>query len=256
MAIRAESQGEKRVIERLRGIIAGQYKTGKSWLAATGRDPILFLDVDLREESLGGKQGVFTLSPTDPPGRGMQPEAYNDVLSVVGKLEGDLVLGNIDPKFAGHPRAGEEIQTLVLDSAQSMSRAINQYNMYTNPKVLAREILIGGQRLLFPSGWDTWNADMECFEQLIARIVAIRGIDFFLTFHEEEKDGNISLFPNRYRQITRYFNEVWRLTRKNEIPELQLVPTYNFTACTTLVGVPGVVTNPNIKTLVEQYGKR
>jgi hypothetical protein len=256
MTMLAESQSEKRVIERLRGIIAGQYKTGKSWLAATGRDPVLFLDPDLRADSLAGKDGVFTLSPMEPPGMGMQPEAYNDILNVVGNLEKSRVLGDIDPKFSDHPRAHEKIQTLVLDSAQSTSRAIIQYNMYTNPKVLAREIKIGGQRLLFPSGWDTWNSDMECMEQLVARIVAIPEIDFFLTFHEEEKDGNIILFPGRHKPIVRYFNEVWRITRKQEVPELQLTPTYNFTACTTLTGVPPVVTNPNIKMLVEMYGRR
>jgi AAA domain-containing protein len=256
MTIKAESQAEKTVIERLRGIIAGQYKVGKSWLAATGRDPVLFIDPDLRADSLAGKPGVFTLSPMEPPGQGMQPEAYNDILRIVGNLEKSRVLGDIDPKFALHPRAKEKIQTLVLDSAQSTSRAIIQYNMYTNPKVLAREIKIGGQRLLFPSGWDTWNSDMECMEQLVARIVAIPEIDFFMTFHEEEKDGSITLFPNRHRPIARYFNEVWRLTRKQEVPELQLVPTINFTACTTLKGAPGVVQNPNIKSLVEQYGRR
>jgi hypothetical protein len=256
MPIQVADMSSKKVVERLRGIIVGNYKVGKSWLAATGRDPILFLDPDLRADSLAGKAGVYTVSLNDPPGLGMQPTVYNDVLKIVNKLEKSRVLGEIDPSLAAMPRAKEEIQTLVLDSAQSMSRAILRYNMYSNPKVLAREITIGGQSLLFPSGWDTWNSDMECMDQLIARIVSIPNIDFFLTFHEEQKDGMVDLFPGRHRVLARYFNEFWRLTRKQNVPELQLVPSINFTACTTLVGVPSTVSNPNIKELINKYGKR
>jgi hypothetical protein len=254
--LKNESQEEKKTIERLRIMIVGPYKSGKSWLAATGRDPVLDIDIDQRADSLQGKVGVFTTTPIDPPGNSRQPEQYNDVLGLIGRLEQSRRLSDVCPEFSSHPRANDDIQTVVLDSTQSMSRAILQYAMYTNPKVLARSILVGGQSILFPSGWDTWNADMEAMEQLIARFVSIPNIDFIVTFHEEEKDNQIVVFPGRHRAIARYFNEVWRITRKQEIPQLQLAPTYNFTACTTLVGAPPVLDNPNIKQMIEQYGRR
>lgn len=252
MTIVASSAGDLKVVERLRGAIVGAYKVGKSWTLATAPDPVLFLDVDQRSASLAGKPGVFTLTPYDPPGIGMQPTIYSDVLDLVAKLEQTRVLKDISPTFASNL----SVKTLVLDSIQSMSRAILKYNMYTNPKELARKINIGGQTLYFPNGWDTWNSDMECMEQLIARMIAIPDIDFWITFHEMDDNGVVDTFPGRHRSIIRYFNEVWRITRKQTVPEAQLMPTYNFTACTTLVGAPGVVSNPNIKDLVAKYGKR
>ena len=255
MAKLVQYQGDRKVIERMRGMIVGRNKVGKSWLGATGRKPVIDWDVDLRADSLEGKDGVYTISPMDPPGLGMQPEVYNETLAFIGKLEQSRVMGDIDDALRAMPCAEQKVGTVVLDSLQSMARAIGQYNMYTNPKALAREIVIGRQKILFPSGWDTWNAEMECMEQLISRFVSIPEIDFFVTFHEEEKDGKVELFPARHRHITRYFNEVWRLTRPNNVPQLQIVPTYDFTACTTLVGAPPIIENPNITNMVEQYGR-
>jgi hypothetical protein len=185
----------------------------------------------------------------------MQPTVYNQVLGLVGELENSLRLGDITD-IDGED-ADKNIQTLVVDSAQSLSREILKFNMYANPGELARKITIAGQDHLYPKGTDTWMSDMECFESLIQRIVSIPNLDFWLVFHEEtSEDGKIKFFPNRYRNTTRYFNEVWRITRNGDVPEAQLSPSYEFTACTTRVGAPAVVQNPNIEELFQIYGRR
>lgn len=257
MPVTAQNMGNQRVTEHLRGALVGGYKTGKSWTLATAPDPVLILDPDLRADSLAGKYGVYCLSLAEPAGLNKQPTVYSDLLTIIGNIEKSRKLGDIHEIFAKDPRANEDIKTLGLDSIQSTSRAILQHNMYTNPKVLARTITVAGQNLLFPNGWDTWNSDMECLEQLIGRLVAIPGIDFWITFHEDDpKDGRVTLFPGRHKQIIRYFNEVWRMTRTNTIADAQLAPSSGFAATTTLVNAPAQVTNPNIKQLVAQYGKK
>ena len=257
MTVVARNMGNQRVTEHLRGVLVGGYKTGKSWTLATAPDPVLIIDPDLRADSLSGKYGVYCLSLAEPAGLNQQPTVYSDVLKIIGQIEKSRRLGDIIPDLANDPRANENIKTLALDSIQSTSRAILQHNMYTNPKVLARTITVAGQNLLFPNGWDTWNSDMECLEQLIGRMVAIPDIDFWITFHEDEpKDGRVTLFPGRHKQIIRYFNEVWRMTRMNNVPDAQLAPSAGFAATTTLVNAPATVNNPNIKQLVAIYGKK
>lgn len=251
----AVNQTDKRQVEFLRGCLVGSYKVGKSWLAATGIDPILFLDIDQRAASVAGKPGVYTWTPTNPPGLAMQPTVYNDTLNMVATLEKTRLLGEIHPDFAKDARAGENVRTLVLDSMQSMSREILAYSLYVNPSI-RREIKIAGQSLFFPGGFDAWNADIYAVDQLISRLVAIPGIDFFAIFHEEDENGKINTYPGRHRHVTRYFNEVWRLVRKTNVPETQFEPDYAFTACTTLTGVPSRVVGANIKELISKYGKR
>lgn len=257
MPIVALNQGQRKVTEHLRGALVGVYKSGKSWTLATAPKPNLILDPDLRADSLAGKEGVYTMSFAEPAGLNMQPTVYTEILNTLGKIEKSRRLGDIDPKFAEDPMANENIKTLGLDSVQSTSRAINQHNMYTNSKQLAREIKVAGQVLFFPSGWDTWNADMECMEQLIGRLAGIPEIDFWVTFHEDDpKDGKVVLFPKRHGDLLRYFNEVWRITRIAALPVAQLQPNMNFTATTTLIGTPDYVDNPNITDLVAKYGKK
>lgn len=257
MTMLAANMGSQKRIHTMRGLLVGGYKVGKSWTLSTGRPPVLVINPDQREAALAGKKDVYVLTPYDPPGLMSQPTIYSEILDVVGRIEHSRRLGDIHPNFKDDPKANEEIRTLGLDSVQSMSRAIIRYNMYSNPKELARSIKVGGQVLFFPSGWDTWNSDMECMEQLVARLVALSetaGIDFWVTFHETDENGKIDYFPGRHRQLVRYFSEVWRLTRAQQIPQAQVYPTYNFTAATTLNIPTGVVDNPNITTLVEQYG--
>lgn len=257
MPIVALNQGNRKVTEHLRGALVGVYKSGKSWTLATAPDPVLVLDLDLRADSLAGKEGVYTTSIAEPAGLNMQPTAYTETLNLIAKVEKSRLLGDIHPGFKEDRRANENIKTLGLDSIQSMSRAITQHNMYTNSKQLAREIKVAGQVLFFPSGWDTWNADMECMEQLIGRLAGIPEIDFWVTFHEDDpKDGKVVLYPKRHDNLLRYFNEVWRMTRISNVPVAQLSPNQNFAATTTLQGTPDFVDNPNIKQLAAKYGKK
>lgn len=257
MPVVALNQGTRKVTEHTRGALVGVYKSGKSWTLATAPSPNLILDIDQRADSLAGKDGVYTLSFAEPGGLNMQPTVYSEVLNYVAKIERSRRLGDIDPKFAEDPRANEDIKTIGLDSVQSMSRAIMQHVMYTGGKPVAREIKVSGQVLFFPNGWDTWNADTECMEQLIGRLIAIPDVDFWATFHEDDpKDGRVAVFPNRHRNIVRLFNEIWRMTRMTTVPVAQLTPNSSFTATTTLQGAPDFVDNPNIKDLVAKYGKK
>lgn len=253
----ARNMGNLRITEHMRGALVGVYKSGKSWTLATAPDPVLIIDADLRADSLAGKYGVYCASIAEPAGLNQQPTAYSDILSLIGRIESSRKLGDILPQFAEDPRANENIRTIGLDSIQSVSRSIMQHVMYTGGKQVAREIKVTGQTLFFPNGWDTWNADTECMEQLVGRLVAIPDVDFWATFHEDDpKDGRVALFPNRHRNIMRYFNEVWRMTRTSAVPIAQLTPNGSFSATTTLQGAPDFVDNPNIKELVAKYGKK
>lgn len=257
MTIIARNMGNLRITEHMRGALVGVYKSGKSWTLATAPDPVLIIDLDLRSDSLAGKYGVYCASIAEPPGLNMMPTAYSETLDLVARIERSRRLGDILPEFSNDPRADENIRTVGLDSVQSISRAMMQHIMYTGGKQVAREIKVSGQTFFFPNGWDTWNADTECMEQLVGRLVAIPEVDLWVTFHEDDpKDGKIALFPNRHRNLMRYFNEVWRMTRASAIPAAQLVPNSGFPATTTLQGVPDFVDNPNIKQLVAQYGRK
>jgi hypothetical protein len=257
MPIEARAMAQMTQVDKIICAVVGPYKSGKSWLVATARPPVLFLDVDQRWPSLVGKKDVFNITPTNPAGLNMQPTVYSDVLKLVGNLERSRKLKEISNTFVG-PDGEREVRSVCLDSIQSMSRECLGYAMYTNPKELAREISIGSQKVQFAKNFDTWNADMAMLDQLVSRMVGIPGVDFYITFHEDDDNGKIVPFPGRHKHILRMFSDVWRIQRTNNtgIPSLQLLPSPNFTASTTLVGCPGVVENPNIVDLIAKYGKR
>src|SRR5713101_1087880 len=57
---------EEPPVSKLKLLIVGHEKNGKSRLAATGRKPILFHDFDDRAEALNGIPGVYVIPYPDP----------------------------------------------------------------------------------------------------------------------------------------------------------------------------------------------
>jgi hypothetical protein len=264
MPISAKSMKEVTAFDRFKGLLVGKEKTGKSRVAATGRKPILFFDYDNRSESVAGIDGVYTLSFSEPPYPN-QPTAYNEGLEVIQRLEYDRRLNQIHADFRTLSD-DIKIKTVVPDSIASLSRASLNYALYTTPD-LRRQVVSGNQYIFVPRNYDAWNSDIQMVEQFVLRLLAIPDVDVIAILHEEmEKDetrsdekrtyytGKIDVYPGRHRNLIKFFNELWRITRPSSVPIAQLLPSYEFTCATNLLidGNPGTIENPNIANLINE----
>jgi AAA domain len=247
--------------DRLRLVLVGKEKTGKSKLAATGRKGVLVFDWDNRRESLAGMKGVRAVTLCDPGNPITQPTAFNDGTTILTKLETARTFTGIG--FKNVPEKEDEIKTVVVDSVYSMARAAANFAKYTTQD-LARTIRIGSMIVRLTNGWDTWNAEIGLVEQFIERLLALKGMDIILIFHEENEEapsstperrnytGRFEPFPARYGNIIKYFNECWRLTRdKPGAPTIQREPNYQFQASSNLGDIPAV--GADISKMIEAY---
>lgn len=245
MPIQATSMETASKFDRLRLAIIGADKTGKSRLAATGRKPILHLDFDNRKESLAGLKGVYSLTFAEPPA-GQMPTVYNEVLTICAKLEKGYTLKQIGADLGVQDWPDVKPRTLIDDSLFSLGRFVSNHILYSN-KDLRRELVYAGGKLQVRGSRDFWNFEMPAVEDLIARQLGIPGLDVIIIFHEqaEEADastderriytGRVDVYPGRYRNICKWFNEVWRVTRPNDQPPIvQMQPDMKFTASTNL----------------------
>lgn len=252
MPIEARNMSKATSFDRLKLALVGDQKAGKSRCAATGRTPILFLDFDKRAEAIAGRKDVYALTFTDTEYPN-QPTGYSELLKIIANIEKSRRLKDIHPDLASDANAEVEIKTLVFDSISTMSKMVMDYAKYVN-KDLRREISMGPTKIFLSNGWDTWNVDTVETERLILRTLAIPNLDIIIIFHEEHKDGRLGVYPARHTGLVKYFNEVWRLTRKQQVPIAQLQPTSEFLTATNLIGAAPSITNPNIAEMIEKYG--
>jgi hypothetical protein len=225
--------------EKLLLLLIGPEKGGKSRLAATARKPVLFLDYDFRKEAIARLPGVFAVSEElQDPAWPQQPTAYQKTLNIIGELEQHKIdLG--DPSGPLYPK------TLVFDSVATFAKRAGAYALFTTPDI-RRTINVAGMQFHMPKGFDGWNAEMSLVESAITRACAIKDLDVIAILHEQPEEapessnehpsytGKIAVYPTRYKLLLKYFNEVWRVTRENNLPDVQIVPNYKFTAATNL----------------------
>jgi AAA domain-containing protein len=258
---------EQQEIGKMKLAIVGYEQNGKSRLAATARQPILFHDFDNKRESLRGLPGVFVISYIDPIWPN-QPTAAQDFLTTIGKLEQSLDLADLGFKV---PK-GTFVKTNVVDSMQTLGKNSQNYAMHNSPG-LRREITFGGHKVFIPAGWDAVNAEMKEVENFVLRLMALP-CDTIVVLHEtsEEADGSTTekriytgradVYPPRYRMMLKYFPEVWRvkltqIVADNKVvflPRVYPLPNSEFDSGTTMFLDP--IEEPNITMMLKKHELR
>ena len=231
--------------DRLLAILCGKEKAGKSRLAATSRKPVLFMDFDRRRQALAGIKDVYALTFADE-GAPRMPTGYNDVLTILSKIEGGATIKDLIPGTTEVRRP----KTIVIDSITAFGKLAMNHALYSNP-ALRREITVAGMKLFFVKNWDSWNAEVSEVVSVVERILAFKDssgqlIDVILIFHEAPEEtpdstsenrkytGKIELYPGRYQYFNKYFSEIWRVTRDSPVPKIQVIPNYSFAASSNL----------------------
>jgi hypothetical protein len=270
MMIESKIVAEEPPVSKLKLMIVGHEKNGKTRLAATGRKPVLIHDHDNRSEALNGIPGVYVLSYVDPQAPKL-PEASQDQLDILDQLEADLDISHLVMKgkrlFPNVPE-GTILRTNVLDSIATLGRNFQNYAMYHNPGI-RRDISFGKTKVSLPGGWDAWNAETKSVEPLIQRFLALPA-DTTVIMHESLEEtpdstpenkrltGRVEIYPNRYQLLLKYFNEVWRvkLTQINGryVPRVYPLPTYEFDCATALLLDPQE--EPNIEAMISKHEAR
>jgi AAA domain len=266
--IEAKEMEKEKPSSKLKLAEVGAEKNGKSLLAATGRKPVLFHDFDNRAEALSNKPGVYVLSYVDPMWP-KQPEAAQDFLNIIDKLERGLDLREIHPKFAS-VSAGVKVKTNVVDSISTCGKAFQRYALY-NSSDLRRELTIGSMKVFVPRNFDAWNSEMTSVENSVLRLLALPS-DTIVILHEmaeeapdstDEKPkytGRVNVYPARYKLLLKYFNEVWRVkltqsvdgnNKLRYLPKVYPLPTYEFDAASTLS--LGPVEDPDISKMLKKF---
>lgn len=256
--------------KKLKLIIVGEEKTGKSRLAATGRKPILFHDFDNRAESLQGMKDVYVISYVEKQWPN-QPDAAQKFLDVMGLLEKSLDIHDLAPLIpsAASVPKGTIVRTNVIDSIYTFGKAFNQFAVF-GQKDIRREIKFASYTVLLGAGWDAWNCEMIPVENNTLRLMALP-CDTIITMHEamEETDdsdstkkkytGKLGVYPARYQRLIKYFNEVWRMENVQVVvngksiyqPRVFPLPNYKFNAASTMLLEP--VEEPNIFTMLQKH---
>jgi hypothetical protein len=268
--IQAKQMDQEPPVSKLKLMIVGHEKNGKTQLAATGRKPILIHDHDNRSEALNGKPGVYVLSYVEPPWPN-QPEAFQDQLEVLDQLEQNLDISKLKLKgkvlFPNVPE-GTLVRTNVIDSLSTLANHTKAYAMYGSPGI-RREIKMGKFTVHLPGGWDAWNAETMSVEPMILRFLALP-VDTTVVLHESPEQapsstpenkvytGRVEVFPNRYGMLLKYFNEIWRVKLTpvggKYLPRVYALPNYEFDCATALA--LDAVEEPNIEKMIEKHEAR
>ncbi len=265
------SLGESKSFKQLTLGIVGKLKSGKSRLASTGRKSILFLDYDLRSESLAGRPGVYAIKMVDPPLPNPQTVIPNtfDIMSALEKSKKvcELAIG-AQRLFPNAPK-DEEFKTVVFDSAQTMSRASLNFILSTSDKAIRYEVKAGSFVHYSPNSWTGWVVDTNMVESILLRCIAT-GLDTIFVLHEvaeesvdsTEKEpkftGRVTVYPVRYGKILGNLNEVWRMQLdpdpKNAaryVPRVRVTQDWNFNASTCMQLDP--VEAPDIEAMLAKH---
>lgn len=231
--------------ELLRIAIMGKPKSGKSWLAATARKPILYYDHDNRKESLEGKSGLFIIS---------RPTMLD-------------VETNLSIMKANKIKKVELPATVVHDSVTFMNRAMEEEIFRQDPK-LCRTIRVGNNTSMkIRNSWDVINGIQRYVEYLISEYTNL-GVNLIFVFHEkDEKDkaestvnetkytGLVTVDPQYLANSLSLFNEVYRITvdgsRKYTVT---CKPNWDVNASTTMLLDP--TEPPDIGAMIEKHKQK
>lgn len=160
--------------DELAMLLVGDYKAGKSYLAATAPGNILFLESDLRLKALKTHPNVkniygleFQDELNDPK---KVPSAVNETLQVLNSLEKSPRLRDIHPVFA---TCGDKlVDTIVFDSVQTLADNARRYIMYNSPDV-AKTFTMGIKTYRVASSFHAWGGEMEMVTGMILQARAL-----------------------------------------------------------------------------------
>lgn len=231
--------------EHLRIVIMGLPKVGKSWFAATARQPVRYYDHDGRAASLAGKPGLNIISkPT-----------MLEVESDLSIMKANKVKGLSLPA------------TIVHDTVTYMNRAMEEEIFRQDPK-MARKIKVGNSTTIqIRNSWDVINGIQRYVEYLVAEYTNL-GVDFIFVFHEkDEKDksestatetkytGLVTVDPQYLQNSLSLFNEVYRITVDgNRKYTVHCRPNFDVRASTTMMLDP--TEQPNIMDMIAKHKQK
>lgn len=149
--------------DELAMLLVGDYKAGKSWLAATAPGNILFLDFDRRSAALRrhpNYKNIYALEFADnlnAPAN-VPPAAFNEMLDTIIKLEKSPRLCDLHDVFKS---CGDKlVDTLVFDSVQSTADAARRFVTFNAPDV-AKVITMGQKAYRVAKTFHAWGGEME-----------------------------------------------------------------------------------------------
>ena len=251
--------------DQLRLALVGLEQSGKSRLAATCRKPALLLDFDGKKASIAKTPGLHAVSFKEVPYPHM-PVTYSDSLDILTQIEKSTDLSQVNQKFnLGLDIKSETmLKTVIVDSGFSFGRAIMSYILYTN-KDLRVTVNIGGKlEIHTPKSWAAWGAETNALENYLLRLFAL-GLDVIFILHEAAEESNDStekdpkftgkqtVYPVRYKNLLKYFNEVWRVTRTDKgEPKVITVPEFYFATAGTTMKLDASE-RPNIEAMIAKH---
>jgi len=144
-------------------LLVGDYKSGKSYLAATAPGNILFLEMDRRLKALAthpNVKNIYGLEFSDnlnAPSN-VAPTAINELMDIVNRMEVSPRLADLHSNFAS---CGDKlIDTIVFDSVQSIADAARRYVNFSAPDV-AKTIVMGQKAYRVAKTFHSWGGEME-----------------------------------------------------------------------------------------------
>jgi len=144
-------------------LLVGDYKSGKSYLAATAPGNILFLEMDRRLKALAthpNVKNIYGLEFSDnlnAPSN-VTPTAINELMDIVNRMEVSPRLADLHSNFAS---CGDKlIDTIVFDSVQSIADAARRYVNFSAPDV-AKTIVMGQKAYRVAKTFHSWGGEME-----------------------------------------------------------------------------------------------
>lgn len=232
--------------ERLKIAIVGDFKMGKSTLAATAPTPAVVFDFDDRAESLAGKPGLYIY----------RKATMTDVETALNIAQGNAYQKkpNLNPK------------TWIFDSVTFMNKAMEADLSKISPEFF-RKIKVGNKTTVtIRQSWDVINGIQRYMEYLIAEFSLLGNIIF--VFHEKnEKDytkstpqetkytGEITIDPQYLAKSLSLFNEVFRIYVDYDGKfKVQVKQEQKFAASTTmLIGEKGGIEEPDIQKMLQKH---
>lgn len=191
-------------------LLVGDYKSGKSYLAATAPGNILFLECDRRLKALAthpNVKNIYGLEFADnlnAPAN-VAPTAFNELLDVVNRLELSPKLADLHQVFAS---CGDKlIDTIVFDSVQSIADAARRYVMFSAPDT-NKTIVMGQKAYRVAKSYHAWGGEQEMLTGAILQARALLHCKTCLksvTFKKEKSPtgiGEISVTTHTDPKIT------------------------------------------------------
>jgi hypothetical protein len=160
--------------DELAMLLVGDTKSGKSRLAATAPGNILFLETDRRLAALRTHPNaahIFGLEFADDITGNNIPEAFNEEMDIISRLEASPRLRDVHNNFSDQP-ADKLVDTLVFDSVQTMADNARRYVMATSPDV-AKSYTMGKKTYRVAKSYHAWGGEMEMVTGAILKARAI-----------------------------------------------------------------------------------